>query len=100
MRWTLSRMKRGEHIRVVVLQYNEEDMWAVGWHDQHCKCYLTTHGTNLPGKSLCIKKRQEFETNINYKINIPRLEIIAKYQQEMGWVDRHDKYRQGILGLP
>jgi hypothetical protein len=46
------------------------------------------------------KKKQEFETNTNYKINIPRPHIIAKYQQEMGWVDRHNRYRQGILGLP
>ena len=95
MRWTLSRMKRGEHI---ILKCNEEEMWAVGWHDHHYKCYITTHGTDLPGKP-APKKRQEFETNTNYKIQIPRPEIIAKYQQEMGWVDRHNRYRQGILGL-
>jgi hypothetical protein len=95
MRWTLSRMKRGEHI---VMKCNEEEMWAVGWHDHHFKCYLTTHGTDLPGKP-APKKRQDFETNTNYKIQIPRPEIIAKYQQEMGWVDRHNRYRQGILGL-
>ena len=95
MRWTLSRMKRGEHI---VMKCNEEEMWAVGWHDHHYKCYLTTHGTDLPGKP-APKKRQDFETNTNYKILIPRPEIIAKYQQEMGWVDRHNRYRQGILGL-
>jgi hypothetical protein len=40
-------MKRGEHI---VMKCNEEEMWAVGWHDHHFKCYLTTHGTDLPGK--------------------------------------------------
>jgi hypothetical protein len=91
----LSRMKRGEHI---VMKCNEEEMWAVGWHDHHYKCYLTTHGTDLPGKP-APKKRQDFETNTNYKILIPRPEIIAKYQQEMGWVDRHNRYRQGILGL-
>jgi hypothetical protein len=95
MRWTLSHMKRGEHL---VMKCNEEEMWAVGWHDHHYKCYLTTHGTDLPGKP-APKKRQDFDTNINYKINIPRPEIIAKYQQEMGWVDRHNRYRQGILGL-
>jgi len=93
--WTLSHMRRGEHI---VLKCNEEEMWAVGWHDHHYKCYLTTHGTDLPGKP-AQKKRQEFETNTNYRINIPRPQIIAKYQQEMGWVDRHNRYRQGILGL-
>jgi hypothetical protein len=71
---------------------------AVGWHDHHYKCYLTTHGTDLPGKP-AQNKRQEFETNTNYRIHIPRPQIIAKYQQEMGWVDRHNRYRQGILGL-
>jgi hypothetical protein len=35
--------------------------------------------------------------NINYKINSPQ--IIANCQHEMGWVDRHNRYRQGILGL-
>ncbi len=95
MRWTLSRMTRGQHI---ILKCNEENMWAVGWHDHHYKCYLTTHGTDLPGKP-APKKRQEFETNTNYKIQIPRPEIIAKYQREMGWVDRHNRYRQGIWGL-
>jgi hypothetical protein len=95
MRWHLSHMKRGEHI---VLKCNEEEMWALGWHDHHYKCYLTTHGTDLPGKP-APKKRQDFETNINYKINIPRPHIIAKYQHGMGWVDRHNRYRQEILGL-
>ena len=95
LRWALSHMKRGEHL---VLKCNEEEMWAVGWHDHHYKCYLTTHGTDLPGKP-APKKRQDFETNINYNINVPRPEIIAKYQHEMGWVDRHNRYRQGILGL-
>jgi hypothetical protein len=95
MRWALSNMRRGEHL---VLQCNEEEMWAVGWHDHHYKCYLTTHGTDLPGKP-APKKRQDFDTNINYQINIPRPQIIAKYQHEMGWVDRHNRYRQGILGL-
>jgi hypothetical protein len=95
MRWTLSHMRRGEHL---VMKCNEEELWAVMWHDHHYKCFLTTHGTDLPGKP-APKKRQDFETNLNYKINILRPEIIAKYQQEMGWVDRHNRYRQGISGL-
>ena len=95
MRWHLSHLKRGEHI---VLKCNEEEIWAVGWHDHHYKCYITTHGTDVPGKP-APKKRQDFDTNVNYRINIPRPHIIAKYQHEMGWVDRHNRYRQGIMGL-
>jgi hypothetical protein len=91
----MSHMRRGEHL---VMKCNEAELWAVGWHDHHYKCFITTHGTDLPGKP-AHKKRQEHETNTNYKINVPRPEIIAKYQQEMGWVDRHNRYRQGILGL-
>ena len=53
----------------------------MGWHDHHYKCYLTTHGTDLPGKP-AQKKRQDVETNTNYSINIPRPALIAKYQQE------------------
>jgi hypothetical protein len=96
MRFTLSEMRRGEHI---VFQCREhENLWAVGWHDFHYKCYLTTHGTTNPGKP-ADKKRQNAETNVNFQINVPRPEILAKYNQEMGHVDRHNFYRQGILKL-
>jgi len=45
MRWQLSTMERGEHI---VLKLAGKDIWAVGWHDHHYKCYITTHGMTLP----------------------------------------------------
>ena len=73
-------------------------MWAVGWHDFHYKCYITTHGTTNPGKP-ADKKRQDAETNVNFQINVPRPEILAKYNQEMGHVDRNNFYRQGKLKL-
>jgi hypothetical protein len=96
IRWTLSEMKRGEHI---VLKCNEEEnLWAIGWHDHHYKAYITTHGTTRPGKP-ADKKRQDKDTNVNFAINIPRPEILAKYNSEMGRVDRHNFYRQGILKL-
>jgi len=37
MRWQLSTMERGEHI---VLKLAGKDIWAVGWHDHHYKCYI------------------------------------------------------------
>ncbi len=56
MRFTLSEMRRGEH---VVFQCREhENLGAVGWHDFHYKCYITTHGTTNPGKP-ADKKRQD-----------------------------------------
>ena len=96
LRWTLTEMARGDH---VVLKCNEEaNLWAIGWHDHHYKCYVTTHGTTNPGKP-ADKRRQDKETNVNFAINFPRPEILAKYNQEMGSVDRHNFYRQGILKL-
>ncbi len=35
----------------------------------------------------------------NYLKEIPRPEVIAKYQNEMGYVDRHNNFRQGTLHL-
>jgi hypothetical protein len=35
----------------------------------------------------------------NYLKEIPRPDIIAKYQNEMGYVDRHNNFRQGTLHL-
>ena len=95
IRFTLAEMSRGEH---VVFKCNEDKLWAIGWHDHHYKCYVTTHGTTIPGKP-ADKKRQDNDTNVNFAINVPRPEVIAKYQQEMGHVDRHNFYRQGILKL-
>ncbi len=82
----------------MVFKCNEDKLWAIGWHDHHYKCYVTTHGTTLPGKP-ADKKRQDNDTNVNFALNVPRPQVIAKYQQEMGHVDRHNFYRQGILKL-
>ncbi len=59
---------------------------------------MATHGTTLPGKP-ADKKRQNVDTNVNFALSVPRPQIIAKYQHEMGYVDRHNFYRQGILKL-
>ncbi len=42
----------------MIFKCNEEEMWAVGWHNHHYTCYLTTHGTDVPGKP-APKKRQD-----------------------------------------
>ena len=96
MRWTLAAMNRGAHIVLKCLDH--ENLWAVGWHDVHFKCYVTTNGTSLPGKP-APKKRQNVQ-GTTYSIPIPRPAVIAKYQGEMGYVDRHNRFRQGILHLP
>jgi hypothetical protein len=94
MRFTLSKLQRGDHI---VLECQGKDMWAIGWHDHHFKCYVTTHGHTRPGKP-APKKRQDLEGR-NVSKDVPRPHILAKYQDEMGHVDRHNQYRQGLLHL-
>ncbi len=61
------------------------------------KCYVTTHGVTKPGKPA--PKRREDILGTNYLKEIPRPAIIAKYQDEMGYVDRHNSFRQGTLQL-
>ncbi len=80
MRWTLASMNRDDHI-VLECRDHPPYLWAIGWHDVHYKCYVTTNGTTLPGPS-ALKKRQD-RYGKNYNINIPRPAIIAKYQQAM-----------------
>jgi hypothetical protein len=63
----------------------------------HYKTYVTTHGVTTPGKP-APKRRQDIEGTNRLK-EIPRPEIIAKYQGEMGYVDRHNNFRQGTLHL-
>lgn len=94
MRWTLSTMERGEH---VVFKEEGRKLWAVGWVDVHYKLYLTTHGSSDEGDP-AQKKRQRLDGR-NYKIQVPRPTVIANYAKEMGWVDRHNRYRQSMLGL-
>jgi hypothetical protein len=95
MRHTLAKMKRGDHI---VLKCDDlENVWAVGWHDHHYKCYVTTHGVTLPGKPA--PKRRQDAQGTNFTKDVPRPDIIAKYQSEMGYVDRHNNFRQGTLKL-
>ena len=67
----------------------------MGWSDVHFKCYLTTHGITTPGEE-ANKKRQRSDGR-NYHIKVARPSVVADYQKEMGWVDRHNRFRQGML---
>ena len=95
IRWLLNEMRRGDF---VVFKNEDKDLWAVGWHDNIFKSYLTTHGTTLPGKP-ADKRRQDKDTNVNFALQVPRPACIAKYNEQMGAVDRHNFYRQGVLRL-
>ena len=92
MRWTLKDMSRGQHC---VFKEEGRDLWAVGWSDVHFKCYVTTHGITTPGEE-ANKKRQRADGR-NYHIKVARPAVVADYQKEMGWVDRHNRFRQGML---
>ena len=95
MRHTLAKMNRGEHIVFKCLDV--PNLWAVGWHDHHFKCYITTHGVTTPGKP-APKRRQDILGH-NWLKEVARPDIIAKYRGEMGFVDRHNQFRQGYLHL-
>jgi hypothetical protein len=87
-------MERGEH---VVFKCDDEDVWAIGWSDVHFKLYLATCGQSGPGASAA-KKRQRADGR-NYSIQVDRPQVIAEYAQNMGNVDLHNRYRQGMLKL-
>ena len=95
-RWLLSKMERGEQC-VFKLQEDEGAMWAVGWQDVHYKTYLATCGSSAPGTSAS-KKRQRANGR-NYYIQVPRPSCVAEYASNMGAVDLHNRYRQGMLAL-
>ena len=46
-----------------------------------------------------LQTREHKETNVNIALQVPRPACIAKYNHEMGAVDRHNFYRQGVLRL-
>jgi hypothetical protein len=94
MRWILASLERGQSC---VFKLEGEDVWAVGWSDVHYKTYITTHGASSEGEP-AQKKRQRLDGR-NFSIQIPRPKIIGEYQANMGWVDRHNRFRQDLLGL-
>jgi hypothetical protein len=79
MRWVLQSLERGQSC---VFKLENEDLWAVGWSDVHFKTYITTHGVSCDGLP-AQKKRQRLDGR-NYKIDIPRPNVIGTYQRHMG----------------
>ncbi len=80
-----------------MFKLENEDVWAVGWSDVHYKTYITTHELSNDGEP-AQKKRQRLDGR-NYRIEINRPKVLVTYQHRMGWVDRHNRFRQDILGL-
>ena len=95
LRFTVSKKVRGDFVVYKCLEH--VNLWAVAWHDHHFKCYITTHGVTTPGKP-APKRRQDKEGH-NWLKEVPRPHVIAQYQHEMGYVDRHNNFRQGSLHL-
>ncbi len=81
MRWILTSLERGQSC---VFKLEGEDVWAVGWSDVHYKTYITTCGLSSEGEP----------AQKNYRIEIARPKVISTYQNHMGWVDRHNRFRQ------
>ncbi len=94
-RWALVNEDRGEY--VVFKQVDLENVWAIGWSDIHFKTFICTQGVFSHGEA-AEKKRQRADGR-NYKIEVDRPRVIEDYQKNMGYVDRHNRFRQNILGL-
>jgi hypothetical protein len=45
------------------------------------------------------KKRQRLNDGRTYNIAVKRPDVIARYQSNMGFVDRHNRFRHEMLGL-
>ena len=94
-RWCLVGEERGKY--VVFKAVEAINVWAVGWSDIHFKTYICTQGESILGAPAG-KKRQRADGR-NYQIEVPRPRVVEDYQKNMGYVDRHNRYRQNILGL-
>ena len=94
-RWALVDEDRGKS--VVFKLVDVENVWAVAWSDIHFKTFICTQGVSTLGEA-AEKKRQRADGR-NYKIQVNRPKVIEDYQKNMGYIDRHNRYRQNILGL-
>ncbi len=94
-RWCLVGEDRGKY--VVFKAVEDNNVRAVGWSDIHFKTYICTQGHSRLGEP-AEKKRQRADGR-NYRIEVDRPRVIEDYQKNRGYVDRHNRYRQNILGL-
>jgi hypothetical protein len=69
LRWCLLGTDRGTH---VIFKEKKADRWAVGWHDIHFKCYITTHGLTSEASTPALKKRQKLDGR-HYQIKVHRI---------------------------
>jgi hypothetical protein len=69
LRWCLVGTDRGTH---VIFKERQADRWAVGWHDIHFKCYITTHGLTTEAETPALKKRQKLDGR-HFQIKVPRI---------------------------
>jgi len=94
-RWALVGEERGKYVVFKNLDLN--NIWAIGWSDVHFKTFICTQGVSTWGEAAS-KKRQRADGR-NYAIQVTRPSVIEDYQKNMGYVDRHNRFRQNLLGL-
>jgi hypothetical protein len=94
-RWSLVDEDRGKFVvfKTVCLQ----NVWAIGWSDIHYKTCICTQGASTLGEAADKKRRRA--DGRNYTIQVPRSRVIEDNQKNMGYIDRHNRYRQNIVGL-
>jgi hypothetical protein len=94
-RWALVDEDRGKYVVFKNVELN--NIWAIAWSDVHFKTFICTQGVSTWGEAAA-KKRQRADGR-NYAIQITRPSVIEDYQKNMGYVDRHNRFRQNLLGL-
>jgi hypothetical protein len=90
--WALVNEDRGKY--VVFKLVDLQNVWAIGWSDVHLKTFICSQGASTLGQA-AEKKKQRVDGR-NYTIQVDRPRVIEDYQNNMGYVDRHNRYRHNI----
>ncbi len=84
MRWTLASKNRGDHI--VLKSKDYPYLYAIGWHDVHYKCFVTTNWTTLPGAA-ALKNARTNTVKITISIFLALLLLQSTNRRWDGWTD-------------
>ena len=96
MRWDLASTSRGDHT-VYKLRDSSVPCHAIAWNDYHYKTFVTTGGTSEPGTD-AKRKRQDEHGTTTYK-HVKRCKVLQDYYTASGFIDLHNRHRQGTLQL-
>jgi hypothetical protein len=65
----------------------------------HTSSVTSQHMARMKQALQRIKNDSIWMVGRSYSIKVNKPSVIAEYNEQMGWVDRHNRFRQDILGL-